>query len=188
MKKRSGQEHGIDEHFLHRMPGSVMVPCFACPEPGFNMDDDDDMDEEDIRSAHSSQLFGLCSLVCRHVTTLFLSADGHFGLMQKSKNNDPDDISLLAGAATFPQEESYQEYIKTAVESTEVCNNSPWYGDAATFSTILQKCTCTNLRAANAQNKIKFRGCSRTGVVSINCARHSTFRHQGMVDLQKGER
>jgi hypothetical protein len=185
MRKRSGQEHGIDVHFPHRMPGSVMVPCFACPEPGFNMDEDDDMDEEDIRSAHKSQIFGSCSLVCRHATTLFLSADGHFGLMQKLKNNDPDDVSLLAGAATFPQEDSYQEYIKTAAESTEVLIILT---GMTTFSIILQKSTCTNLRAANAQNKIKFRGCSRTGVVSINCGRHSIFRHQGMVDLQKGER
>jgi len=185
MKKRSGQEHGIDMHFPNRMAGSVMVPCFACPEPGFNMDEDNDMDEEDIRSVHSSHLFRLYSLVCRHATTLFLSADGHFGLMQKLKNNDPDDVSLLAGAATFPQEGSYQEYIKTTHESTEVFN---FLAGMVTFLTISQKSTCSNLRAANAQNKIKFRGCSRTGVVSVNCARHSIFRHQGMVDLQKGER
>lgn len=80
-------------------------------------------------TVHSSPIFGLCSLVCRHATTLFLSADGHFGLMQKLKNNDPDDVSLLAGAATFPQEESYQEYIKTAHESTGVINYSCWYDD-----------------------------------------------------------
>lgn len=41
--------------------------------------------------------------------------------MQKLKNNDPDDVSLLAGGATFPQEELYQEYIQSASESTEVC-------------------------------------------------------------------
>lgn len=123
MRKRSGQEHGIDAHFPHRMPGSVMVPCFACPEPGFNMNEDDDMDDEDIRSVHIF-LFSCYSPVCRHATTLFLSADGHFGLMQKLKNNDPDDVSLLAGAATFPQEGCYQEYMKIAGESTEVFNYS----------------------------------------------------------------
>jgi hypothetical protein len=48
MQKRSGQEHAIDKHFPHRAKGSVVVPCFRCPEPGFNMDESD-MDDEEIR-------------------------------------------------------------------------------------------------------------------------------------------
>ncbi len=35
--KRSGQVHGIDKHFPFRPKGSVVVPCFACPEIGFNL-------------------------------------------------------------------------------------------------------------------------------------------------------
>lgn len=35
---RSGQAHGIDEHLPeNRWPGSVVVVCPACPEPGFNL-------------------------------------------------------------------------------------------------------------------------------------------------------
>ena len=38
--KRSGQGQGIDEYLPFRRQGNVIVPCFACPEPGFNMPDD----------------------------------------------------------------------------------------------------------------------------------------------------
>ena len=125
-------------------------------------------------------------LETRHATTLFLSADGHFGLMQKLKNNDPDDISLLNGNATFPPEVPYHEYVCNAGESTEVSANLLLY--TSPLMSRFQKCTCAKLSAANAQNKLKLRGCSRTGIVSVNCARHCIFQHQGMVDLQKGER
>jgi hypothetical protein len=37
--KRSGQIHGIDAHFPFRQPGSIVVSCFGCPEPGFNVPD-----------------------------------------------------------------------------------------------------------------------------------------------------
>lgn len=35
--KRSGQAHKIDNFFPFRPRGSVIVPCFSCPEPGFNV-------------------------------------------------------------------------------------------------------------------------------------------------------
>jgi hypothetical protein len=37
MIKRGGQAHGIDKHFPFRPKGSVVVPCFSCPEFGFNL-------------------------------------------------------------------------------------------------------------------------------------------------------
>ncbi|KDR78511.1 hypothetical protein GALMADRAFT_209005 [Galerina marginata CBS 339.88] len=94
--------HGIDREFPDRPPGSIVVPCFACPEPGFNMDDSEMSDEE-----------------IQHATTLFLSIDGHFGLMQKDKNNDPEDLSLMEGKGLFPPEGPYQEYIAKAGPSKE---------------------------------------------------------------------
>ena len=50
-EKRSGQGHGIDEEFPDRPPGSIVVPCFACPERGFNMEDSD-MSDEDIQCVY----------------------------------------------------------------------------------------------------------------------------------------
>jgi hypothetical protein len=52
----------------------------------------------------------------------------------------------------------------------------------------VQKSTCARLNAANFQNKLKFKGCVVSGVVGITCARHSTFKRNGIVDLPLGER
>lgn len=49
MVKRSGHAHGIGELLPLRPEGSVVVPCFACPEPGFNMAELCDMDNEEFR-------------------------------------------------------------------------------------------------------------------------------------------
>lgn len=48
MLKRSGQVHGIDKFFPFRKPGNVVVSCFGCPEPGFNVPDHqwDEVDDE----------------------------------------------------------------------------------------------------------------------------------------------
>ncbi|KDR71018.1 hypothetical protein GALMADRAFT_15660, partial [Galerina marginata CBS 339.88] len=168
-EKRSGQGHGIDKEFPDRPPGSIVVPCFACPEPGFNMDDSD-FSDHDIH---------LNFIIWRHATTLFLSADGHFGLMQKAKNNDPEDISLMEGKGFFPPDGPYQEYVAQAGTSTEASKIS---------SPQLTKSTCAKLHAANAQNKHKFRGCRCSGIVAVTCARHCIFRHGAIADLQLGEK
>lgn len=55
-----------------------------------------------------------------HLTSLFLSVDGHFGLPRKDKTDDEDDIALTEGTAFFPKDAPYQEYILKAGESTEV--------------------------------------------------------------------
>ncbi|KAF7975232.1 hypothetical protein HWV62_10194 [Athelia sp. TMB] len=153
MLKRSGQAHGIDALLPHRPKGSVIVPCFSCPEPGFNMEFDAPWVDDELR----------------HVMTLFLTADGHFGLPRKEKIDDPDDVSLLAGRGIFPDDIQYTKYLAKVGDSPE-------------------KSTCAKLNAVDMQNKLKFRGCVITGVVAINCARHNFFRHGSMVDLQKGEK
>ncbi|KAJ7094336.1 hypothetical protein C8R44DRAFT_749527 [Mycena epipterygia] len=151
MQKHSGQCHGIDKHFPKCVPGGVVVPCFACPEPGFNMEEED-LDDEELRQ----------------INTLFLSADGHFGLQWKSKTDDPDDISLTEGQSCFPNDSTYQEYVKNSRDSTE-------------------KSTCAQSNAANFQNKLKFSGCVVSGVVGVTCAHHSTFKRDGIVDLTCGK-
>lgn len=44
--------------------------------------------------------------------------------MQKAKNNDPEDLSLLEGKGFFPPDGPYQEYITQAGESKEVSLSS----------------------------------------------------------------
>ena len=49
MLKRSSQAHGIDTVLTLRPRGSVIVPCFSCPEPGLNMAEICDIKNEDFR-------------------------------------------------------------------------------------------------------------------------------------------
>lgn len=38
LQKWTGQAHNILADFPHQMPGSLVIPCVACPEEGFNME------------------------------------------------------------------------------------------------------------------------------------------------------
>ncbi|KAL1712183.1 hypothetical protein EV715DRAFT_214149 [Schizophyllum commune] len=142
---RSGQCHNIDAKFPYRPKGNIIPPCFACPEPGFNIayeeweDVDPDMD---------------------HVQLLCLMLDGHFGLQRLAKVDDPDDRSLLTmlGAdGLFPNDDHYNNYLR----------------DAGAVS--VEKSTCANFSAVAMQNKYKFANCVITGVVGAECARHCCF-------------
>ncbi|KAK7056512.1 hypothetical protein VNI00_003068 [Paramarasmius palmivorus] len=104
--QESGQANSIDVIMQALVPGwakrSVMVPCFACPQPGFNMDDDVMNNDE-----------------FRHLFTLFLSADGHFSLQRKKKPDDPDDVALVAHMGLFADILEYRDYCRRAPNSTE---------------------------------------------------------------------
>ncbi|KAK7444303.1 hypothetical protein VKT23_015315 [Stygiomarasmius scandens] len=156
MYKQSGQGHNIDEIMEVMVPGwqkrSLIVPCFACPQRGFNMEEEV-LEEDEMK----------------HLETLYLSADGHFGLQRKLKTDDPDDVALTEDMGLFPERDQYEQYMKSCPATTE-------------------KTTCANLKAAQMQNKAKFSGCVTSGIVGITCARHSVFQRGGMVDLTSGER
>lgn len=51
---------------------------------------------------------------------------------------------------------------------------------------FLQKSTCSNHRAVDAERSTK--GLAATGVGTIDCARHDVKRPTSVGDLQKGER
>ncbi|KAF9471253.1 hypothetical protein BDN70DRAFT_977471 [Pholiota conissans] len=97
MLKRSGQVHDIDKSFPFRRKGNVIVVCFACPEPGFNVPDSqwDDLDNDELG----------------FLNCLMLMADGHFGLQRLAKVDDPDDISFLDGAGLFPPDSEYNNFV-----------------------------------------------------------------------------
>ncbi|KAK7447451.1 hypothetical protein VKT23_014160 [Stygiomarasmius scandens] len=107
MYKQSGQGHNIDEVFQTVVPGwpkrSMIVPCYACPQPGFNMEEEV-LDEDEMK----------------HLETLFLSADGHFGLQRKAKTDDPDDVALTKDMGLFPKHDEYEHYSKTCNATVEV--------------------------------------------------------------------
>ena len=126
-EKRSGQGHGINKEFSNRPPGRLSSHAslaqnrvsiwriLICPMKTFSVY---------LQCCHEFTYPDSDPQHPRHATTLYLSADGHFGLMQKAKNNDPEDLSLLEGKGFFPPKGPYQEYIAQAGESKEVSLSS----------------------------------------------------------------
>ncbi|KAF8952930.1 hypothetical protein BDZ97DRAFT_1670418 [Flammula alnicola] len=104
MIKRSGQVHQIDKEFPLRREGNLAVPCFACPEPGFNV---------------PNEQWGSVDEELGFLNTLMLMMDGHFGLQRLAKVDDPDDVSLLDGHALFPPDERYNDYVRNTVAYSE---------------------------------------------------------------------
>ncbi|KAJ6624354.1 hypothetical protein B0H10DRAFT_1784804, partial [Mycena sp. CBHHK59/15] len=109
--------------------------------------------------------------ISEHKFTLFLSADGNFKMQRKNKCDDPDDVALNYGGGYFVETKEYERYVglvKPSEESEEAG-------------------TCNHLRAARMQNIAKFKNAVISGVVAVQCTRHSFYLPQGMVDLKKGE-
>ncbi|KAK7027953.1 hypothetical protein VNI00_015036 [Paramarasmius palmivorus] len=152
-QKRAGLAHGMDGFFPNRRPKSVIVPCFSCPERGFNVDDT-------MMTAAPERYI--------HLVQLTLSIDGHFGLQRFQKTSDPDDVSLLQGQGFFPKDQDYDVYVNEVVAHAD------------------EKSSCSRFNAIEMQNKLKFKGCTITGVLGVQCGRHAMFL--SMVDLQRGER
>ncbi|KAK0438714.1 uncharacterized protein EV420DRAFT_1279905, partial [Desarmillaria tabescens] len=158
MKKRSRQAHGIDKHFPQCPAGFVVVPCFACPEWGFNVSDL-------IMDTVSEKMI--------HLVQFTFMQDGHFGLQRFRKVDDPDDISIVTGTGLFPMDKAYNEYIEKVVATSDE------------VGILRAKSTCSQFNAIEMQNKMKFKGCVITGVIAVECGRHCIFI--SMVDLHKGE-
>jgi hypothetical protein len=76
-------------------------------------------------------IFGACEFIPNFTSmTLFRShlnqcqrtLDGNHQCNQFNKNNDPDDVSLCAGKAYFPEHQEYQSYLAKVPTSREVCS------------------------------------------------------------------
>ncbi|TDL13548.1 hypothetical protein BD410DRAFT_688437, partial [Rickenella mellea] len=95
MEKRSGQAHEMDSLLPHRQPGSLVVHCPACPEPGFNMPEGWKDTPPNLAYIHQIQL----------------GADGNFRLQKKTKQDDPNDRSLCPGRSYFADEDVFNDYL-----------------------------------------------------------------------------
>ncbi|KAJ7018652.1 hypothetical protein C8F04DRAFT_1198692 [Mycena alexandri] len=108
LKKRLGQEHGIDEFIPLRPKGNLVLYCPSCPEPGFNSD-------EKLRSlpAHLKQLNQSRDTM-----------DGNFHANRSKKNTDPNDTSLYGGTSYFPSDAFLKEQLAKAPKTEEklTCN------------------------------------------------------------------
>ncbi|KAF8878036.1 hypothetical protein CPB84DRAFT_1852501 [Gymnopilus junonius] len=134
MTKCLGQAHGIDAVLPHCPPGNLIVYCPVCPEPRFNMLPNWE---------HTPPRF-------RHLIQLQLTLDGNFHLNRYIKNTDPHDASLFRGRAYFPEDGSYQDYVKKVVLASKS-----------------DKYNCGHLEVLRKQNATKkFKNMAVTGKVS----------------------
>ncbi|KAJ3565608.1 hypothetical protein NP233_g7520 [Leucocoprinus birnbaumii] len=171
--RRLGVVHNIHTILTHRRPGSLAVQCPACPEIGFNVE------EDVLKNVFESQTSVLSFVYCyggnfdmidRHLYTLFISIDGNFRLQRKRKNNDPNDKALGEGRAYFVENAAFKAYLNSLA-------------DASKDNTKL----CSNLKAVRQQDRIKFRDAVISGIIATQCARHQFYLEQGMADLERGE-
>ncbi|KDQ05717.1 hypothetical protein BOTBODRAFT_77692, partial [Botryobasidium botryosum FD-172 SS1] len=100
---------------------------------------------------------------------LYLSMDANFRAQQKDKTNDPADFHLHPGAAYFREDSAFREYLAAVGDEHEAS-------------------TCSGFKALNVLRAGRYKNTLVSGILSVVCARHSFFRPNGTVDLQKGER
>ncbi|KAF7290181.1 hypothetical protein MIND_01331500 [Mycena indigotica] len=163
LERRSGQEHGIDEHVPHRTGGGLAVRCPACPEIEFNIS------EQEIEALPDE---------LKYTSRLVLSADANFKAQRKNKKTKEDsaDVALNGGHAFFPDDKLFGEYLKAATSAKARDPNPEPEG-----------IICNHFNAKTLQNMAKFKNVVISGVVAIQCARHGFFLPGAMVDLTKGE-
>ncbi|KAE9386082.1 hypothetical protein BT96DRAFT_949371, partial [Gymnopus androsaceus JB14] len=110
LDKQSGQAHNLSASFPHRMPGSIVQFCLACPEDGFNMEQGWEKTPPELK----------------HLNQDSKTMDGNFHLGQYLKNTDPNDISLVTDndIGYFPDEKKVAEYLKNTADDNEksTCN------------------------------------------------------------------
>ncbi|KAK1224922.1 hypothetical protein PQX77_012162 [Marasmius sp. AFHP31] len=100
---------------------------------------------------------------------LFLSQDANFKQKARARANDHRDPALGDGWGTFVPNKEYLEEIAKHTDDYEISH-------------------CVGFNAIASANSKKSKGLRATGVAAISCARHETFRPNGMGDLQVGER
>ncbi|KAJ3576417.1 hypothetical protein NP233_g436 [Leucocoprinus birnbaumii] len=94
--RRSGVDLGIGVYLPYRREGSIALRCPACPEVGFNVD------EETLQKALAVET---------HKYTFYIMVDGNFRLQQKKKTMDPDDFALNGGRSYFVEDSAFREYL-----------------------------------------------------------------------------
>lgn len=84
--------------------GSVAVLCPACPHSSINMD-------PDWETRPQTEWYK---------DALFFAKDGNFVLSQHDKKLDPKDVSLFDGAAYFPDNAEYQDFLKGSKDDADL--------------------------------------------------------------------
>ncbi|KAG8719736.1 hypothetical protein FRC09_010686 [Ceratobasidium sp. 395] len=143
--------HGFEPHVTEH-PGDQALDCVACPRPGINFDWSE-VDEDEVVWFRA-----------------FLSYDGNFRSVRKSKKVDEGDICFSDGKAYVPLKAAYKEWV-----------------EAQPGQQRTEKPTCDNHKAGN-DTSVKWVGRDVTGIGALTCTSHSCFVPRGIVDFFKGER
>ncbi|KAL0566195.1 hypothetical protein V5O48_015816, partial [Marasmius crinis-equi] len=100
---------------------------------------------------------------------LFLSQDANFKQKARSRPNDSKDPPLGPGWGCFVPNDIYIQEVAKHTNQQEISH-------------------CAGFKAIAHANTKKSKGLRATGIGAVSCARHGTFRPNGMGDLQFGER
>ncbi|KAF7321831.1 CxC2 domain-containing protein [Mycena kentingensis (nom. inval.)] len=149
-------------------PGSLAIPCPACPRPGVNLPANWMDARRLLTSKLSLPIFSLF-LMARCLYIMFIAMDACFRLKRRLIGSDIRDPGLGTGWAYLVEWEPYRQFLLTVTDQKEIS-------------------TCTGLAALDHANTKFARGYSATGVGAGICARHEFVLANGVGDLQRGER
>ncbi|KAF9064828.1 hypothetical protein BDP27DRAFT_1425414 [Rhodocollybia butyracea] len=107
----------------------------------------------------------------RWVYKLFTLMDGNMKAVRLNASSEARDPGLNVGRAFFLNPTAHRQHVE--VFDKHFPN---------------QKSTCNDHKAVNSGTTAREQNCTVTGVFSVFCARHDTFRLQGTTDLRVGER
>ncbi|KAK7051669.1 hypothetical protein VNI00_004648 [Paramarasmius palmivorus] len=105
----------------------------------------------------------------RWIYNLLLATDANFKQKARARANDSRDPPLGPGWGCTLDHEPYLKVMASHASQEEISH-------------------CVGFNAIWNANKKKTKGLRATGVGSVTCSRHETFRANGMGDLQVGER
>ncbi|KAK1223408.1 hypothetical protein PQX77_013717 [Marasmius sp. AFHP31] len=105
----------------------------------------------------------------RFLYTLFVAEDANFKQKARSRPNDHRDPPLGPGWGAFVPNDIYMDEVRKRTNQEEISH-------------------CVGFQAIASANTKKSKGLRATGIGSVTCARHETFRPNGTGDLQVGER
>jgi len=128
----------------------------------------------------------LLRLLQRYLHRLFLAIDANFRLKRKNVSSHEADPGLSNGWSYFVGESDYKDFLQAfgnlAVQPVRFCELN--HSSHPHF--FLQRSTCSNHNAVNAERSMK--GLAATGVGAVDCARHDVKHPVSVTDLHRGER
>ncbi|EJD35679.1 hypothetical protein AURDEDRAFT_46907, partial [Auricularia subglabra TFB-10046 SS5] len=164
----SGQGQNIDQYLPeNRYPGSTAIVCVACPEPGFNMEDD--WKQQMILEERK----------------YFMAVDGDFKAHQKRKPMDLLDFPLNEGAAYFTPLRPFLEFEQKVInKAPAVCTHFVGVRRLTEIQEPHGPCEAIEKMHMGVDR----RKTVWSGIIGVVCDRHGLFGARSIVNLRVGEK